>query len=210
MQTETSTRDRIVVAAARLLQRQGYVGTGIKQIAAESQATLGSIYHFFPGGKETVAVAAIRYSGQEFASLLREALDSEADPAEAVLSCTRQLASGLRESGWVDGCPVTAAALETLGADSDIQRACAEALNSWERLVFDKLAGCGFPAGDAREVATTVINAVEGAEVTAQVNRNEEPLLATGRQLARLVRSYGIEPPRPGADRPRSASRSGT
>ncbi|MFD8116251.1 TetR/AcrR family transcriptional regulator [Streptomyces microflavus] len=199
MQTETSTRERIVVAAARLLQRQGYVGTGIKQIATESQSTLGSIYHFFPGGKEAVAVAAIRYSDQEFAALLKGALDGEADPAEAVLSCTRQLASGLRESGWVDGCPVTAAALETLGADSDIQQACADALNSWERLVLDKLVGCGFPAQDARELATTVISAVEGAEVTAQVNRSEEPLLAAGRQLARLIRSYGIGSPRPGS-----------
>ncbi|WP_411118003.1 TetR/AcrR family transcriptional regulator [Streptomyces sp. 058-1L] len=192
-------RERIVVAAARLLQRQGYVGTGIKQIATESQSTLGSIYHFFPGGKEAVAVAAIRYSDQEFAALLKGALDGEADPAEAVLSCTRQLAAGLGESGWVDGCPVTAAALETLGADSDIQQACADALNSWERLVLDKLVGCGFPAQDARELATTVISAVEGAEVTAQVNRSEEPLLAAGRQLARLIRSYGIGSPRPGS-----------
>ncbi|MFW3471915.1 TetR/AcrR family transcriptional regulator [Streptomyces microflavus] len=192
-------RERIVVAAARLLQRQGYVGTGIKQIATESQSTLGSIYHFFPGGKEAVAVAAIRYSDQEFAALLKGALDGEADPAEAVLSCTRQLAAGLGESGWVDGCPVTAAALETLGADSDIQQACADALNSWERLVLDKLVGGGFPAQDARELATTVISAVEGAEVTAQVNRSEEPLLAAGRQLARLIRSYGIGSPRPGS-----------
>lgn len=199
MQTETSTRERIVVAAARLLQRQGYVGTGIKQIATESQSTLGSIYHFFPGGKEAVAVAAIRYSDQEFAALLKGALDGEDDPAEAVLSCTRQLAAGLRESRWVDGCPVTAAALETLGADSDIQQACADALNSWERLVLDKLVGCRFPAQDARELATTVISAVEGAEVTAQVNRSEEPLLAAGRQLARLIRSYGIGSPRPGS-----------
>ncbi|PSK69777.1 TetR/AcrR family transcriptional regulator [Streptomyces sp. CS149] len=190
---QTSTRDRIVVATARLLQRQGYVGTGIKQIAKESQATLGSIYHFFPGGKEAVAVAAIRHGDQEFAALLKDSLDSEPEPAEAVFSCTRELAAELKESGWVDGCPVTAAALETLGADSELQKACADALNGWERLVLDKLLGCGFPADDARELATTVISAIEGAEVTAQVNRSEEPLLAAGRQLARLIRSYGIE-----------------
>ncbi|MGY0059436.1 TetR/AcrR family transcriptional regulator [Streptomyces sp. LZ34] len=189
---QTSTRDRIVVAAARLLQRQGYVGTGIKQIAKEAQATLGSVYHFFPGGKEAVAVAAIKHSDQEFATLLREALDSEEDPAEAIESCARQLATGLRESGWIDGCPVTAAALETLGTDSEIQQACAEALRSWEGSVLDKLLRCGFEAEDGRELATTIISALEGAEVTAQVNRSEEPLRAAGRQLARLVRSYDV------------------
>ncbi|MFC8590710.1 TetR/AcrR family transcriptional regulator [Streptomyces atroolivaceus] len=189
---QTNTRDRIVVAASRLLQRQGYVGTGIKQIAQEAQATLGSVYHFFPGGKEAVAVAAIKYSTEEFATLLRNALDGADDPAEAVMACTRQLADGLRESGWIDGCPVTAAALETLGTDSEIQQACADALRSWEQLVHDKLLACGFPSQSARELATTIISALEGAEVTAQVNRSEEPLQVTGRQLARLVRSYEV------------------
>ncbi|MGW1142212.1 TetR/AcrR family transcriptional regulator [Streptomyces zhihengii] len=189
---QTSTRDRIVVAAARLLQRQGYIGTGIKQIATEAEATLGSVYHFFPGGKEAVAVAAIAHGREEFADVLREALDGEADPGAAVQECARQLAEGLRESGWTDGCPVTAAALETLGSDSPIQQACADALRDWERIVSDKLLRSGFPAGDARELAVTVVAALEGAEVTAQVNRSEEPLLVTGRQLARLVGSYAL------------------
>lgn len=189
---QTSTRDRIVVAASRLLQRQGYVGTGIKQIAQEAQATLGSVYHFFPGGKEAVAVAAIKHSTEEFATLLRKALDSEEDPAEAVMACARQLADELRESGWIDGCPVTAAALETLGTDSEIQQACADALRGWEQLVRDKLLRCGFPSQSARELATTIVSALEGAEVTAQVNRSEEPLQVAGQQLARLVRSYEV------------------
>ncbi|MFK4065317.1 TetR/AcrR family transcriptional regulator [Streptomyces sp. NPDC029674] len=186
------TRDRIVVVAARLIQRQGYVGTGIKQIAKEAEATLGSVYHFFPGGKEAVAVAAITYSAEEFAELLRVGLaGGDADPGAAIERCAGELAVGLRESGWVDGCPVTAAALETLGTDSEIQRVCAEALRGWERIVEERLLGAGFSAQDAREVASTVISALEGAEVTAQVARSEEPLRAVGRQLARLVGTYG-------------------
>ncbi|WP_220448589.1 TetR/AcrR family transcriptional regulator [Nonomuraea mesophila] len=143
--------------------------------AAEAQATLGSVYHFFPDGKEAVAVAAIKHGDQEFAAVLREALDSEEDPSAAVEACARRLADSLRESGWIDGCPVTTAALETLGTDSEIQQACAAALRSWERLVHDKLLHSGLRAEDARDVATTIISTLEGAEVTAQVNRSEEP-----------------------------------
>lgn len=192
MSQTSSTRERIVVSAARLLQRQGYTGTGIKQIAVEAKATLGSVYHFFPGGKEAVAVAAIRHGDQEFAGLLRDALDSEDDPGAAVEACARRLAEALRESGWLDGCPITAAALETLGTDSEIQQACAEALRGWEQLVRDKLLRSGIRTGDAGELATTVISTLEGAEVTAQVYRSEEPLLAAGRQLARLVGTYQV------------------
>lgn len=189
MQT-SSTQDRIVIAAARLIQRQGYVGTGIKQIAKEADATLGSVYHFFPGGKEAVAVAAIAHGREEFADLLRAALDGEDDPAEAVDACARLLARELRASGWTDGCPVTAAALETLGTDSPIQQACADALRTWQNLVADKLLGCGLPSPEARDLAATVINTLEGAEVTAQVTRSEDPLLLAGRHLSRLITSY--------------------
>ncbi|MDN3297368.1 TetR/AcrR family transcriptional regulator [Streptomyces ficellus] len=192
MQTSaTSTRDRIVVAAARLVQRQGYVGTGIKQIAKEADATLGSVYHFFPGGKEAVAVAAIQYGDEEFAAILREALDSEDDPGAAIEACARLLAGALRASGWTDGCPVTAAALETLGdAGSQIQRACAAALRGWQDTVADKLLRSGLAAADAHELAGTVISTLEGAEVTAQVTRSEAPLLTAGRHLSRLVATY--------------------
>ena len=41
-------------------------------------------------------------------------------------------------------------------------------------------------------MATTVIGALEGAEVTAQVTRSEETLRAVGRQLARLLGSYEV------------------
>ena len=45
------TRDRILYATAELFRRQGYAGTGLKQVVAEAQAPFGSLYHHFPGGK---------------------------------------------------------------------------------------------------------------------------------------------------------------
>ncbi|WP_233515374.1 TetR/AcrR family transcriptional regulator [Marinitenerispora sediminis] len=184
------TRDRIVQVTARLLQRQGYEGTGIKQIASESRATLGSVYHFFPGGKQELAAAAIRHGDQEFADLLRSALDSEDDPGKALVACTRELAAGLRDSDWTDGCPVTATALETIGRAPDIQLACAQAIEHWQDLVAGKLLACGFAADTARELASTVVSTLEGAELSAQVARSEEPLHTAGRHLARLVACY--------------------
>ncbi|WP_042907161.1 TetR/AcrR family transcriptional regulator, partial [Mycobacterium avium] len=55
----TATRERFLTAATGLFRRQGYSGTGLKQIVAESRAPLGSLYHFFPGGKQDLAVQAI-------------------------------------------------------------------------------------------------------------------------------------------------------
>ncbi|GAA0420324.1 TetR/AcrR family transcriptional regulator [Streptomyces luteireticuli] len=184
------TRERIVRAASRLMQRQGYDGTGIKQISQEAEATLGSLYHFFPGGKQELAVAAIRRGDEEFADMLRRALDSDPDPAAALVACARTLAEELSASDWTEGCPVTATALGTAGRAPDIQQAAAEAFARWRELVFAKLSGSGIGEDEARALAHTVISTLEGAELAAQVSRDAEPLRSAGEHLARLVRSY--------------------
>ncbi|MFG3422855.1 TetR/AcrR family transcriptional regulator [Micromonospora sp. NPDC049460] len=181
------TRDRIVRVASRLMQRQGYDGTGVKQISVEAGATLGSVYHFFPGGKQELAVAAIRHGDQEFADLLRAILDQAADPAEAVISCARALAEALRDSDWTDGCPVTSTALGTASRAPDIQQAAAEAFAHWRGLVADKLRRAGIAEDDAQDLAHTVISTLEGAELAAQVSRSDRPLLTAGRHLAQLI-----------------------
>ncbi|KNB53971.1 TetR/AcrR family transcriptional regulator [Streptomyces caatingaensis] len=184
------TRERIVRAASRLMQRQGYDGTGIKQISQEAEATLGSLYHFFPGGKQELAVAAIRRGDEEFAGLLRRALDGEPDPGRALVACARTLAAELSASDWAEGCPVTATALGTAGRAPGIQQAAAEAFARWRGLVFDKLCAAGLGEDDARSLAHTVISTLEGAELAAQVSRDAAPLRAAGEHLARLVGTY--------------------
>ncbi|MFF8959332.1 TetR/AcrR family transcriptional regulator [Streptomyces sp. NPDC014894] len=181
------TRERIVRAASALMQRQGYDGTGIKQISQEAGATLGSVYHFFPGGKQELAVAAVHRGDEEFSAILREILDGHDDPAEALAALTRVLAEGLRESDWADGCPVTATALGTAGRFPDIQRAAADAFTRWQELVVAKLRASGIPETEAAELAVTVISALEGAELAAQVSRDERPLLLAGRHLGLLL-----------------------
>ncbi len=181
------TRTRIVRAASSLMQRQGYDGTGIKQIAQEAQATLGSVYHFFPGGKQELAVAAIHHGDQEFFDVLRTALDHEDDPAQAITALCRTLADGLCASDWIDGCPITTTSLGTAGRAPDIQAAAAEAFARWRGLVHDKLRATGMSERDAHELAHTVISTMEGAELAAQVSRSKEPLSIAGKHLARLI-----------------------
>ncbi|MFJ3962562.1 TetR/AcrR family transcriptional regulator [Streptomyces sp. NPDC090036] len=185
------TRDRLVRTASRLMQRGGYENTPVKQLVREAEATLGSLYHFFPGGKQELAVAAIHFGDEEFAGLLRIGLAAHPDPAQAVEGVAVLLAQALEASDWRDGCPVTATALETIGRLPELQAACATAFANWQHLVAAKLLASGYPEPDARDLAMTVINTLEGAEMTSQVTRSRTPLLVAGRHLARLVASYG-------------------
>ncbi|MFF5448853.1 TetR/AcrR family transcriptional regulator [Streptomyces sp. NPDC012888] len=184
------TRDRLISTASRLMQHGGYESTPIKQLVKEAGATMGSLYHFFPGGKQELAVAAIAYGDEEFAELLRTGLALHADPAEAVGALTELLAEALEESMWRDGCPVTATALESVGRMPEVQAACAAAYANWERLVEEKLLACGLSEEDSRDLAMTVLNTLGGAETAAQVGQSRTPLLVAGRHLSRLIASY--------------------
>ncbi|MEU7551122.1 TetR/AcrR family transcriptional regulator [Streptomyces sp. NPDC044571] len=187
---ELGTRERLVRTASRLMQHGGYENTPVKQLVREAEATLGSLYHFFPGGKQELAVAALQYGDAEFAELLRAGLAAHADPARALEEVTSLLANALAASDWRDGCPVTATALETVGRLPDLQAACAQAFAHWQELVAAKLLASGWPEAEARDLAVTVVNTLEGAEMTSQVTRSRTPLLLAGRHLARLVGSY--------------------
>ncbi|MGW0658642.1 TetR/AcrR family transcriptional regulator [Streptodolium elevatio] len=187
---EVGTRDRIVHATSRLMQRHGYEGTGLKDISREAQATLGSVYHFFPGGKVELAVEAIGHGDREFADLLRGVLDREDDPAAAMIACARELAVGMRDSGWLDGCPVTTAALESARRLPEVREAAERAFVNWHGIVRDRLVRSGFAADVAGDLAHTVISTFEGAEMSAQIMRSTTPLVAAGTHLARLVDSY--------------------
>ena len=75
----SGTRERIVSASADLLRRQGYTGTGVKQIVAAAGAPFGSLYHFFPGGKEQLGADTIRWSGRMYGLLLPLIFDASPD-----------------------------------------------------------------------------------------------------------------------------------
>ncbi len=75
--TTTPTRERIIYASAELFRRQGYPGTGLKQVVAEAQAPFGSLYHHFPGGKQQLAEEVIRAGGAFFQALVTGVYDEE-------------------------------------------------------------------------------------------------------------------------------------
>ncbi|MCU0502772.1 MAG: TetR/AcrR family transcriptional regulator, partial [Anaerolineae bacterium] len=69
-----TTRDQIIATTAALLERQGYYATGLSQIIHESGAPKGSLYYYFPAGKEELTAEAIERSSRLLASHTRAEL----------------------------------------------------------------------------------------------------------------------------------------
>ncbi len=174
----SATRERIVETSAQLFRRQGYNATGVKQIVTEAKAPFGSLYHFFPGGKEQLGAEAIRRSGALYELLLPAVFDPAPDPVTGVRMFFAGAAQHLVETDYEDACPIATVALEVSSSSETMREACADVFESWIAAGTERM---------SREVTIALLCALEGAFVLARALRSTEPLEVAGEAMARLV-----------------------
>jgi AcrR family transcriptional regulator len=185
----SSTRERIVEASAGLFRRQGYNATGVKQIVTAAQAPFGSLYHFFPGGKEQLGAEAVRASGAMYALLIPAVLDPAPDIATGVRAFFAGAAEHLRETDYEDACPIATVALEVSGTSEPMREACAEVFESWIAAGAERHRQAGLSPEKARELTIAFLAALEGACVLARALRSTEPVEIAGELMAEAVQS---------------------
>jgi len=159
----------IVEAAARLFRRQGYAATGIHEIASLARAPKGSLYHYFPGGKDQIAEAVVRHAGGLVATTLQRLADETPSAADLVKSYGAMLRNWMAQSGYRDGCPITTTLLETAPQTKGPTAAGLEAFANWRGIVATALVRDGWGKSEARKLSTLVISALEGAMILARV-----------------------------------------
>ena len=79
----SDTRARILLTMARLIEKQGYHATGLNEIIRESGAPKGSVYYYFPGGKEQIGAEAILEAGKIISARLRGLLGERRQPGRS-------------------------------------------------------------------------------------------------------------------------------
>ena len=187
MPPTTPTKDRLLDASGDLFRRQGYAGTGVKQILAEASAPFGSLYHHFPGGKEELGAETVRRSGRLYAIVVAKAMDVEGDIADRVLAGFHGAAETMRESGYADACPIATVALEVSSTSEPLREACAEVFELWFGGLTATFAEAG--AAEPRALAIEMLCALEGAFVFCRALRSTEPLEVAGAAIAERVRA---------------------
>ena len=93
-------RDEIITTTCRLLELQGYRATGLNEIVRESGAPKGSLYHYFPEGKDELAAESIAHSAAVITANIAGVMAAHDDAATAVVSFVRQLAGYVAASGY--------------------------------------------------------------------------------------------------------------
>ena len=181
------TRERILTASEELFRRQGFMGTGLKQILTMAEAPFGSLYHHFPGGKDELAAETIRRAGDHYAAIVTEKLVETSDLVANVRSAFRAAGQTLIDTDYADACPIETVALEVASTNEPLRLATAEVFESWIVGLTALLSLQGIEERRARELAQVVICALEGAFILARASRTTDALHACGDAMADLV-----------------------
>lgn len=183
------TKQRLVDVTSELFKRQGYNGTGVKQIVADAGAPFASLYHFFPGGKEELGAEVIRWSGTMYGLLWLEVVRPERDLATGVRKFFEGAAAHLVETDYADACPIATVALEVSSVSDVMREACNDVFELWLSGATEDFVAAGVPKRKARDLAITFVALLEGAFLLSRAAKSIEPMRVTGKLAEREVRA---------------------
>lgn len=185
MTNGNTSRERILDTAFRLFQRYGYHAIGINQIIKESRCPKGSLYHYFPGGKEELAKCAIQRARLRIEGDIKRSMSFPGDAKAVFAEHLRDLARRVGEEGAHFS--ITMLALETMHVNEELRQECSASLNLMVRLYEEKLSSLGYDAKSAHELAVVIQCIVDGAITLSVVEQDMGFLEAAANQVERLL-----------------------
>jgi AcrR family transcriptional regulator len=191
------SRASMVRTAASLIRTHGVSATSFSEVVAASGAPRGSIYHYFPAGKEQLAEDAIRWTSER---VLAHQRTCGATGAAGVLECFidmwRQV---VLSSEATEGCVVAGVAIDTYAREPGLIDVVRATFRSWTDLLAEQLEAVGVPSARALRIAMATVAGMEGALILCRAEGNSGPLEIVALELVRLL------PPETAAARRRSS-----
>jgi AcrR family transcriptional regulator len=159
-------RDRAaaIPLIAEVFREHGYEGASLSLIAAATGLGKGSLYNFFPGGKEEMAAAVLAEIDAWFATHVFEPLRRHPDPPAAIEQMFQAVDAYFRGGGRV--CLVGVFAL---GAVRDrFATAVRSYFAVWAAALTEALARSGRSEGAAAELSEEILAGIQGALVLSR------------------------------------------
>ena len=180
-QGEAISRGAILPQLAEVFREHGFEGASLSLISEKTGLGKGSLYHFFPGGKDEMATAVLDDIARWFEVNLFAPLGSGDDPNAAIDAMFGAVDVYFRSGGRV--CLLGVFAL------GDVRDRFAEKIRdyfaAWQEALAAALCRAGKERGLAADLAEEVVWGIQGALVAARA-MSDSALF--GRALARLKR----------------------
>lgn len=184
VQNSKHHRKALIQTTIRLLRKQGYAATGLSEILKISKAPKGSLYYYFPKGKEELAATSITAASNTVLETLEKLERSTSSVGEFMSRYCAMLANWMELSNFSEGCPISTTLLEMVPISNVISKAGYEGFASWKQVFIRILIKDGLEETDAKKKATVLMSTVQGALLLSRVEQTSAPLMAVGNNFA--------------------------
>lgn len=190
MSVKNDSREKIIAAASKLFQLKGYNATSINDILKESGTPKGSLYYYFPNGKEELALASIESAAKAITSSVKTSLVKYDNPVKAIQNNINNIIECINLNGKLEDLSLSLLALETYSSNNTLREACKNAFSSLENIYTEKLIQSGLNENNAQQLGSTIQIMIEGA-ITASVTKGDtSPLTIISRQISILLSPF--------------------
>jgi len=180
-------REHILQTTCNLMEKQGCHATGLNEIVRESGSPKGSLYHYFPEGKEQITSEAVLFSGKVTAERIQIGLSGNGSTGKTIHDFVLNIANHMESSGFAAGSPMTAVAIETATKSERINLACREAYSLLETSFSEKLLQDGYSEAKANELGVFITATIEGGIILSRTYHTGDPLRLVAKFLDLLL-----------------------
>jgi len=165
------TRDRLISSAAHLFRQNGYHGTGLAQVLADSHTPKGSLYHHFPAGKSDLAMAAASWVSQGMIGVIDDAfVNADSFAAGATTFCYKLAKLFDMNDHW-QSCPISSMLFDGPGNDA-FRNHADQILTSWSTRTAEHGCRLGMDGAKAEAAAELLLLTIQGAWTIARARKS--------------------------------------
>lgn len=190
MNNKTDSREKMIEAASKLFQLQGFHATGLNEILKESQSPKGSLYYYFPNGKEELALSAIELASNIIQSKIKASLSVHSDPVLAIQNVIKDMEIAIDKDGKLQDVSLSLLALETYLSSELLREACKDSFMNLESVYAEKLIESGMAPQTAQNLGIVIQAMIEGAITISITKKNTTTLSAVAEQIGVIISQY--------------------
>lgn len=188
MSVASEKRDTILNTAMRLFSVNGYHATGLNEILKLSGVPKGSLYNYFPNGKEQMALEAMRRSTESRRASITELFARYDNPIDAFLARIDRVIVDLSPPYSEEVLsPYFMMAHELSSINDELRAECQRAYEMRKNIYRDKLLSCGYAPDMAEKLAMTFQMMLNGASEMSVIRKDTVHLSVLREQFPLLL-----------------------
>ena len=184
---KTNTKDIFIDTASSLFANQGYHATGISEILKKSNAPKGSLYYYFPQGKEQLAQEALQKTAEKISTEILDVLAKASTPLEGLQQHLIYIAQKIEKDLFQPNVSISLISLETFSSNEIIRLECERTFQQIQNIYKNSFLKMDLHEKYANFLAMTMVMLTEGAITLSLTKKNTQPLHQLANNLPLLI-----------------------